>query len=194
MDTALSAVSGEVRSRAEEAGEKGLCPYAAACHARQFLSDTKTPLLLLPSISGAGNGFLQLFGKRSCPQQFHTRSSGHWDTVYLAWGLQRNAKLLLCFFYIMTRPLIRKFVQHPGPAGPVGILGITLLQRHNEDKLSEQAIFPADRNTVSCCILETKQFFLPLSGGAGQGPSDQMWASAMGRCLDPSISSNSWGD
>lgn len=56
VDTVLSSVSGLGRRRAGEAGEKALCLYAAAHHARQFLSDTKPPGVLLPRISGAGNG------------------------------------------------------------------------------------------------------------------------------------------
>lgn len=37
-----------------------------------------------PAYLELGMGLLPLFGNCSCPQQFHARSSGHWDTVYLA--------------------------------------------------------------------------------------------------------------
>lgn len=66
VDTALSSVGGLVRSRAGESGEKGLSVCPATHHARQFLSDTKTPWLL-PSTSGAENGFPSTFWEAFLP-------------------------------------------------------------------------------------------------------------------------------
>lgn len=77
-----------------------------------------------------------------------------WPEHGLGLYLQRNAKLLLCFFHIMTRGLTRNFVQHPRPAGPVGILGITLPSKAKwRQTVSVQSSLQTGR---TCVLLHTR--------------------------------------
>lgn len=155
--------AGKEQERAGEIREKGLHLCAATHHAWQFLSDNKKPWLLFPAYL-AGNGFSLFsshFGKHSCPQLFHTWSSGHQDPVYLtrAWsgvafaGECKIASILKFLFHIITVFPIRKFSQYPGLAGSVGILGLTRLRRQSEDKqgVNKKALLWAG----TCILLHT---------------------------------------
>lgn len=176
-DTGLSFVGGLERSRKEqEKSRRRGCISVQPCtmhgSSYQIIKNLGSFFPAYP----AGNGFslfISHFGKHSCPQLFHTWSSGHQDPVYLTgvWsgvafaGECKIVSILKFLFDIITVFPVRKFPPYPGLAGSVGILGLTLLQRQSEDKLgvNKKALLW----TGTCVLLRTTDivFFISFRKG-----------------------------